>query len=184
VRIIAGELKGRKLTAGRGLEIRPTADRVRESLFGILGQSVRQAVVLDLFAGTGALGIEALSRGAALAVFVDHSRRCLSVLHHNIRICGLESRTRSMCWDIRKNLNCLQTFPEHFSLVFIDPPYRQHLALPTLVHLDRAGCLQQGACLVAEQSHREELEDLPTGFTRVDMRRYGKTLVSFLRYML
>jgi len=172
------------LKAGVGLEIRPTADRVRESLFSILGETVRQAVVLDLFAGTGALGIEALSRGTASAVFVDNRRQALSVVHHNLSACNLQSRAQVILWDIRRNLNCLRSFRGYFTLVFMDPPYNRCLASVTLEHLVQAGCLKSGTRLVVEHSLREKLENLPSAFTCGDRRQYGKTLVSFLEYML
>jgi len=127
LRIIAGEFKGKKLTSVRGKTIRPTADRTRESMFNILSHRIPGTIVLDLFAGTGALGIEALSRGAESAVFVDNSRGSLSVIRRNVESCALDDRVNIIKWNIEKNLNCLKAVKPGFDLVFIDPPYHRNL---------------------------------------------------------
>ena len=105
LRVISGRLKGKKLYSVHGSATRPTADRLRESIFNILSTRVFKAVVLDLFAGTGALGIEALSRGAVSAVFVDNSRKAVSIIRRNITSCAFDQRANIIKWDIKKNLN-------------------------------------------------------------------------------
>jgi 16S rRNA (guanine966-N2)-methyltransferase len=120
---------------------RPTTDRIRESLFNILAGSIQDRRVLDLFAGTGALGIEAISRGAASAVFVDQARAALAAIRRNIRDLGLDARTRIIHWDIRKNLNCLASDPQAFDLVFMDPPYETHAVAPALRALISSGAM-------------------------------------------
>ncbi|QTA90687.1 16S rRNA (guanine(966)-N(2))-methyltransferase RsmD [Desulfonema magnum] len=185
MRIISGELKGRKLHSVRGMAIRPTADRVRESLFNILSSHVREAVVLDLFAGTGAFGIEALSRGAAFAVFIDKHKSALSTVARNIRSCGLENRTKTIKWDIQKNLNCIKlTSFSAFNLVFMDPPYNRNLIKPSLCNLRASGSLEKGAIVAVEHSLSEAIPENYTEYVIADQRKYGKTLVSFLNYMI
>jgi 16S rRNA (guanine(966)-N(2))-methyltransferase RsmD len=179
LRIIAGELRGRRLAAVPGLLTRPTADRTRESIFNILGRAVRDAQVLDLFAGTGAYGIEALSRGAAAAVFVEIGRQALSVLHSNLAACRLADRTRVIRWDAGKNLDCLRAGGEPFHLAFMDPPYRAGLVAPALQHLAHTRCMAAGAIIVVEHDEREPVPAAPP-YTLSDRRRYGKTVVSFL----
>lgn len=184
LRIIAGEFKGKKLTSVRGKTIRPTADRTRESVFNILSHRVPEAIVLDLFAGTGALGIEALSRGAESAVFVDNSRESLSVIRRNVESCALDDRASIIKWNIEKNLNCLKAVKTGFDLVFIDPPYHRNLLKPTLFNLDQSKSLKNRSCIVVEHA---SLEPVPTdllAFELTDQRRYGKTLVSFLNYVI
>lgn len=184
LRIIAGKFKGKKLYSVRGKAIRPTADRTRESMFNILSHQVPGAMVLDLFAGTGALGIEALSRGAESAVFVDNSRESLSVIRRNVESCALDDRADIIKWDIEKNLNCLKAVKTGFDLVFIDPPYHRNLLKPTLLNLDQSNALKNGSCIVVEHA---SLEPIPTDlltFELTDQRRYGKTLVSFLNYVI
>jgi 16S rRNA (guanine966-N2)-methyltransferase len=184
LRIIGGELKGRKLYSVRGKTTRPTADRTRESIFNILSHRVTGTMVLDLFAGTGALGIEALSRGAESAVFVDNTRASLSVIRRNVESCALHERANIIRWNIEKNLNCLKAAKPGFDLVFIDPPYHRNLLKPTLFNLDQSKSLKHGSCIVVEH---DSLEPVPTdllAFELTDQRRYGKTLVSFLNYVI
>lgn len=181
MRIISGSLKGRKLVSVKGDRTRPTADRVREALFNILGPLPPGTRVLDLFAGTGALGIEALSRGADLAVFVDRDPRPLSALRQNIDHCGLQERTRVFRWDITKNLNCLKPFTGQFDLVFLDPPYHNHLIPPALAGMLQFQVLSQGATIVAEHAADEDIQP-PDGLIRDDRRTYGTTSLSFFTF--
>ncbi len=182
VRIISGQLKGRKLMAVRGNATRPTSDRVREALFNILAQTPIDAAVLDLYAGTGALGIEAISRGAQSAVFVDSSAQALNVLRKNIHHCGLETCTQTIQWNISKNLNCLMAFEHKFDLVFMDPPYGQHLAVTTLKHLLDSRCLATGARVVVEHELNSPVDPTTTALICEDSRRYGKTRLTFFAY--
>jgi 16S rRNA (guanine966-N2)-methyltransferase len=184
IRIIGGELKGRKLATVPGIKTRPTADRVRESIFNMLGPRVRDAAVLDLFAGTGAMGIEALSRGAEAVVFADDDPAALSALKKNIESCLLANRSRTIKWDILKDLNILRTHKPAFNLVFIDPPYDKNMVQPTLSNLVLSRCLANGATVVIEHSTREPIPESAPGFNISDQRRYGKTLVSFLICMV
>ncbi|MDJ0984835.1 MAG: 16S rRNA (guanine(966)-N(2))-methyltransferase RsmD [Desulfobacterales bacterium] len=184
IRVIGGKLKGRKLVTVAGKETRPTADRVRESIFNILGQSVQGARVLDLYAGTGAMGIEALSRGAQFAFFVDDQKTALAALAKNLKSCSLESRASTVKWNIKDNLNILRSHRLAFDLIFIDPPYHQNMIQPTLSHLSVSKCLGNGAQLTIEHSPLEPLPENQSEFKCTDQRRYGKTLVSFLIYML
>jgi 16S rRNA (guanine966-N2)-methyltransferase len=182
MRIIAGTLKGRKLSPIKGLEIRPTADRVRESIFNILGNRVQDAVVLDLFAGTGALGIEALSRGASAATFIDNRRASLSIVRQNVMACGLEPRCRLMCCDICRGLHPLKRFISEFNLVFMDPPYHNGCLIPAMTHLEASGCLVRNALIVVEHDPREQMVSYPLHFLVTDNRRYGGTSVTFLTF--
>ena len=184
MRIIGGTFKGKRLSPLKGNRIPPTADRLREAIFNILSDQVRGATVLDLFSGTGALGIEALSRGATFAVLIDKYKNAVLLIEKNVRACACEERVKIIQWNIIKNLTCLAGFKQAFDLVFMDPPYRK-IALPkTLMSLHTANSLKVGALLVIEHSLFEPL-DLESGpFTITDQRKYGKTLVSFLSYML
>ncbi len=184
LRIIGGALKGKKLYSVRDQSIRPTADRLRESIFNILSHRVLETVVLDLFAGTGALGIEALSRGAESALFVDNRKGALSVLKRNIESCKLDQKAEIVKWNIRQNLNCIRSNKPNFNLVFLDPPYNKNLIKPSLFNLYQSNSLKDGACIVIEHSL---LESIPTdliAFDLTDQRKYGKTLVSFLNYVI
>ena len=142
------------------------------------------AIVLDLFAGTGALGIEALSRGADFAVFVDIYQTAVAVIERNIRSSGLEDSTRIIRWDIVKNLDCLKHNRLAFDLVFMDPPYNKSCIKPTLLNLHKSSCLKKGAAIIVEHSLSEPIPADDVGVLIDDQRRYGKTLVSIISYMI
>ncbi len=184
MRIIGGSRRGKKLYRPRGLSIRPTADRVRESIFNIIHQQIAGASVLDLFAGTGAMGLEALSRGAACATFIDNHTAALTLTEKNIENCKWRQQTTTIRWDIRRNLNCIKSPPVLYDLVFIDPPYSLKLTTTTLAHLDHARALTGGARIIAEHTTEDPIADNINAFVFEDQRAYGKTLVSFLRYMV
>jgi 16S rRNA (guanine966-N2)-methyltransferase len=182
LRVIAGSLRGRKLVSIRGWAIRPTADRVREALFNILGDRSIDAQVLDLFAGTGALGIEALSRGARRAVFVDRSAPALQVIRRNIALCRLEAHTRVMQLDIINSLDRLDLDRGAFDLIFIDPPYNRRMIRPTLVRLAESRLPADDALAVVEHAPSESIDPPPSGWIFTDQRRYGQTQLSFFRF--
>ena len=184
LRIIGGHLKGKRLHSLSGRMIRPTGNRQRESMFNILSHDVKGAVVLDLFAGTGVLGIEALSRGAKFAVFLDRSKGAVSIIERNLRSCKLENQTKIIRWNIRNDLSCLKTVPFNFTLVFMDPPYNRGDIQPALENLDKTGCLNAGSTIVIEHGAGETVHADETIYVRTDQRRYGKTLVTFLSYMV
>lgn len=181
MRIIAGRFGGRKLTpVGKGdaaAHLRPTTDRVREALFSALeggryGDPIEDAHVLDLFAGTGALGLEALSRGAAHVTFVENGRKSLSLLQANIALLGAED-TRILKTDATRLP--LATTPA--TLVFLDPPYGKNLGQKALEAAHASGWIAPGALVVWEEAAPMQA---PAGFTIRDHRRYGDTHVSFL----
>ncbi|NVM20727.1 MAG: 16S rRNA (guanine(966)-N(2))-methyltransferase RsmD [Desulfobacterales bacterium] len=184
MRVIGGALKGKKLYPPSGLAIRPTTDYLRESIFDILADCVEDAVVLDLFAGTGSLGIEALSRGAASAVFVDTRPQAIKTVARNISACGLQERCTVVRRDVLRGLNFLKSIGHAFDLVFIDPPYDQGFVERTLRLLGRAECTVEGASIVVEHSIRETLPEKVARLNRADERRHGNTLVSFYRFVL
>jgi 16S rRNA (guanine966-N2)-methyltransferase len=178
MRIIAGEFKGRRLAAVRG-RIRPTSDKVREAIFSILGPAVMEATVLDLFAGTGALSLEALSRGAADAVLVEEHAAALSVLRQNLEALGIHERVRVLPLPVSAALRKLTAQGTQFSLIFLDPPYGRGLALNTLEALQDSCLMQPDARVVAEHSHRETLPEQVGRLRLNQCRRYGDTQVAF-----
>ena len=180
MRIIGGQLRGKKLSPVRSAAIRPTSDRLREAVFNILTENIEEALVLDLFAGTGALGIEALSRGARRAVFIDNNRDAVALMYRNIRQCRLENRSTVIRWDITRNLDCLHRTGQPYDLVFLDPPYDRGLVLSALQFLNRHHFLAAAARVVVEHAASEVFSPLPDGLTVTDTRKYGKSLVSFL----
>ncbi len=184
LRIIGGELKGKRLYAARGELIRPTGNRQREAIFNILASRVRKTSVLDLFAGTGSLGIEALSRGAGYCLFIDNHRTAVSILEQNIRSCKLEEKSEIIRWDLRNRMDFFNTTSSLFELIFMDPPYNKDYISTALYYLHQSGCLKVGANVIVEHSHAESVPEKEAAYTLIDQRRYGKTLVSFLSYMV
>ena len=180
MRIIAGRFKGRRLAAVRG-SMRPTADRVREAVFNILGAEVSGARVLDLFAGSGALGIEALSRGAEAAVFVEQHPTALAVLRRNLELCGLTAQTAVLAQPVAAALRGLAAQGRNFTLVFCDPPYGQGLVRDTLERLGEVGLVAPGGLVAAEHSRRDEPAPEYGALARIQERRYGDTVVTFYR---
>jgi 16S rRNA (guanine966-N2)-methyltransferase len=178
MRIIAGEFKGRRLAAVKG-RIRPTSDKVREAVFSILGPAVLDARVLDLFAGTGALTLEALSRGAAEAVLVEENGAALGVLRQNLETLGIRERVRVLALPVPAAIRKLAARETQFSLIFLDPPYGRGLALNTLETLQNSGLLQPAVRIVAEHSHREALPEQVGRLMLIQSRRYGDTQVAF-----
>jgi len=184
LRIIAGDLKGRKLRSVHGTKTRPTANRTREAIFNILASQTPDSRVLDLFAGTGAFGIEALSRKAETAVFIDIDNDALSVLQANIESLSLERQTQIIRWDLIKNLKCLNPLDIAFDLVFMDPPYRKNMIEPTLRNLHISQSLVSGTRVIIEHSQREPVVAGKLPYEIADQRKYGKTLVTFLDYVV
>jgi 16S rRNA (guanine966-N2)-methyltransferase len=172
------------LLSVKGAAIRPTSDRLRESIFNIYSADLVNIHVLDLFAGTGALAIEAMSRGAPSAVLVDKSTAALAVIRKNLVNCGFHTVAKTIRWDIRRNLNCLRSSRPRFGLVFMDPPYAKGYIQPTLKYLLRSESLAPQAHVIVEHDRTEPIESAIAGFSITDQRRYGKTLVSFLTTML
>lgn len=182
LRIIGGFLKKKQLCSVSGDSTRPTSDRLRESIFNILSYYVRESTVLDLFAGTGALGIESLSRGASTCVFIDNQSQAVSVIRKNIKNCSLENKANVYKWDITRNLNCIKKTTTPFNLVFIDPPYSKGMMNNTLENLENTNTLDEGARIVMEHDSSDTIQTLSPRFKITDCRTYGRTSVSFLIY--
>jgi len=178
MRIVAGQFGGRRLRSPGDARIRPTIDRVREAVFSIIAPHVPGARVLDLFAGTGAFGLEALSRGASRAVFVDQSRDAVRIIEENISRCGVQDRARVILAPVRKALLRLAEEGGSFDLVFMDPPYGKGCLEASLPHL---GEVTHSDSLVIGEHHAKDV--LPTtpqeGWVKTEERRYGDTRISF-----
>jgi 16S rRNA (guanine966-N2)-methyltransferase len=171
VRVIAGRFGGRRLSTPRGARTRPTADRVREALFSVLGD-LEGARVLDLFAGSGALGIEALSRGAAEATFVDSAPAALRALRDNLTALDLDAEVRRA--DARGFLRSARKAGREYDLVFLDPPYRRAAALTRDLDRDLPAVLSPGARVAVETGRQAPLG---LALPLLDERRYGDTLI-------
>ncbi|GAB4365670.1 MAG: 16S rRNA (guanine(966)-N(2))-methyltransferase RsmD [Deltaproteobacteria bacterium] len=177
MRIIAGKWRGRVLRAPKGRAVRPTADRVRESIFGILGNRVEGVAVLDLFAGTGALGLEALSRGALSAVLVEADPVACEVIRKNVESLSAGG-AEILRMDYRRALRRLQSRGRRFGLLFLDPPYRAGIARAAALALSASGVTEPGAIAVVEEAARSPRAEMPPAWTLWVERLYGDTRVS------
>jgi 16S rRNA (guanine966-N2)-methyltransferase len=180
MRVVGGRLKGRALKGPQSDSIRPTSDRLRETLFNILahayGAPVEGARVIDVFSGTGALAIEALSRGAGFALMVDQGAEAAALIRANVAALGLEGAARLLRRDARK----LGPAPDgsRYGLVFLDPPYGRGLAPPALMALRDGGWLEANAMIAIEEAAQADVA-LPDGFAMKQTRRFGDTQLLF-----
>ena len=180
MRIISGTARGRTIVAPAGDKTRPTQDKVRESLFNIIRWDMPDARVLDLFAGTGALSLEAISRGAREAVLIDMDHAACTAIKKNMETSRLGDQCRLISRDYRMAIDALAREGQKFDVVFIDPPYRMENTGEMCAALYDKGLLADGFMIVVE--HRRGMPPLlDERFTAYDLRRYGDTEITFVR---
>ena len=172
MRVITGSARGRKLKTPESCDIRPTADNVKEAVFNIIQFDVEGRRVLDLFAGTGQLGIEALSRGAAEAVFVDRDREAVKIVKENLKACSLQAQVRQ-----EDALSALRR-EEKFDLIFVDPPYDAGLYGPVLETIKSVDKLTDGGIIICEARSTEPLPELAAPYGKRKEYRYGKVKIA------
>ncbi len=180
MRIIAGRFKQRRLHTPEGMETRPTLGRVKESLFSMLFEHIEQARVLDLFAGSGALGLEALSRGAKSAVFCDKAKPALLALRRNIDMLRIKSETEVISGDWSTALQKLRDENRQFDLIFIDPPYNFNPA-PILEQIQMFKTLGKHGIIILEHGSEKEITTI-AGFRISKERQYKETVLTFLEW--
>ncbi len=177
MRIISGQARGRKLQTPKGDQIRPTADRAREALFSILGTAVAGCRFVDLFAGTGAVGLEALSRGAASCVFVDFHKMSTALTHENSCLCGLDERTMILKRDLRRDPHYLTGLDYAIDILFMDPPYNRGFSSTLFRFFDENNHIfSSDAILVIEESEDVKLPDHGAHFHLDSTRKYGEAV--------
>lgn len=181
MRVIAGVRGGHTLRAPRGERSRPTADRVKESVFAILAPGLVDATVLDLFAGSGSLAIEALSRGAGSAVLVEKEPGAVACIRENLRTTAFESRATIMRLPVARALVLLGRQGSKFDIALMDPPYDRGLVVPALQQLAEQSLLRAGAVVVVEHSRREEIPTTVANLAKMRQEDYGDTRATFLR---
>ncbi len=181
LRVISGTAKGHKLKTPKGNSTRPTTDRVKESLFNIIAGLLPGAQVLDLFAGTGNLGIEALSRGAAHAVFADKSTECAGIIRDNLNHTRLNEKASVHVGDAAAILSRLKAEGKKFDIVFLDPPYSRNMAKEALDHLFELDLINEDGIVIAERDKNDQLPENVGHLSLVRTQKYGDTSVSFYR---
>jgi len=176
MRIITGEYRGRRLVTPKSYDIRPTSDKVKEAVFSMLIPYLNEdSVILDLFAGTGNLGLEALSRGAARCYFSDSSRDSMKLIKENVAICGAEDYSILLSGDYKSNIHRIR---EQVDIIFIDPPYASGFYDSALHEISEAELLKKGGCIVLEHSDRDKMPEEIEGYHLVKDKSYGAIGVS------
>ena len=179
MRITGGQVKGLIIASPKGMNIRPTSDRVREAIFNLIGQDLSGLKVLDLFAGTGSLGLESLSRGIQHAVFVDNSQQAIKLIRKNLATCGFENSGIVLKRDLQKSATLSHpVLQQRFDLLFLDPPYREGMLIPLLEKISTADILSNGSRVVVELSKHEILPSSFGNLKTADSRRYGDTMIN------
>jgi len=179
MRIIAGTLKGRTIAFPKAASIRPTQDRVREALFNVIAKKVRNSAVLDLYAGSGSLGIEAISRGAKSAVFVETNVQALRTIKANLKSLGVEDKAHVMKRDVFKAIDKLSNDGKRFDIIFMDPPYYQDLPKKTLLKLEQHAILCPNNIIIIEHSCKDVMPECAYNITLKLQKKYGDTSLSF-----
>ena len=181
LRIISGERKGRVIQTLEGINTRPTSDRVKESLFNILMFKISNSSVLDLFSGSGNLGMESLSRGAKDAVFVEKNSAAHKVLRQNCKTLEYLDKAQLIHNDVIRAINQLSKEEKSFDIVFMDPPYNEGLEVPTITALNEADLVKEDGIIVVEHLYQNHLPQTVGNFVQYNTRKYRGTAISFYR---
>ncbi|NLZ38139.1 MAG: 16S rRNA (guanine(966)-N(2))-methyltransferase RsmD [Firmicutes bacterium] len=180
VRVISGIARGRKLKTLKGRETRPTGDKVKESLFNIIYPLLSGALMLDIFAGTGSIGIEALSRGAEKCVFIEKNRQCVKIIAENLALCGFSDVGEIIPSDVLPALAALGRKKSKFDIIFLDPPYRSTLLVPVLAAIAENALVAEDGIVVVEH-HADDNNWWSSVQWHIKRRKkYGDTAITFL----
>ncbi len=178
MRVISGASKGKVLKIPKGLHTRPTSDKVKEALFSMIHFHIPGSIVLDLFSGTGSLGIEALSRGAEKAYFVDNHPKSIQTIKENIHSTGYGSKSVVLFCDAQKAIQKLVSADEQIDIVFMDPPYHENLILPCIYTMIEKKLLKKTGLLIIEHDQKEKLPECIDILSKIKEKRYGNTRIT------
>ncbi|WCN39045.1 16S rRNA (guanine(966)-N(2))-methyltransferase RsmD [Aneurinibacillus uraniidurans] len=181
MRVVSGSKKGHPLQAVSGKGTRPTVDKVKESIFNMIGPYFDGGLALDLYAGTGGLGIEALSRGVERCIFIDANRKAVSVVYKNLDATGLRDQAEVYCNDANRALNALAKRELVFDLVFLDPPYAEQKIESQLGIMNDHGLLASGALIVAEHDAKDKMCEQIADIVKIRETTYGQTVITIYR---
>ncbi|KJJ84302.1 hypothetical protein OMAG_001765 [Candidatus Omnitrophus magneticus] len=178
MRIIGGEYRGRKIIFPDSELVRPTKDRIRQAVFNMLSDNVQGARVIDLFSGSGAYGLEAVSRGAETADFVDNNKEAIETIHSNIKHLGVQSKTQVIEGDVFKIIEQLSREEKKYNFLFADPPYKQNMAKKLLNTQILSDILTRSSLLVFEHSAEEVIFDNSSYYTLIRQKSYNNIKIS------
>ncbi|MGL6105353.1 16S rRNA (guanine(966)-N(2))-methyltransferase RsmD [Romboutsia sp.] len=179
LRVISGKVRGLKLNTPKNDDVRPTTDRVKESLFNIINSYIIESDILDLFAGTGSLGIECLSRGANKCIFVDISKESIAVINSNIKKARVENESTVLSLDFKNAIDKLQIQKEQFDVIFMDPPYYKDMFIDALEKIDNTNLLKEEGIIVVEHDTKHVFPDRVGRLEKTRDKKYGSTTLTF-----
>lgn len=180
MRVIAGKAKGKKLKAPQGMKTRPITDMIKEALFNVLGHRIYEAAFLDLFAGSGSVGIEALSRGARPVLFVDNDKSAVSVIAENIRNCNITEGFDIYCQDVFNSLKFLERHGSQFDYIYVDPPFtRESLFAKIMIALGPAQLLADGGMIILRTQRKMDMLDRYGSLSRTRISPYGESVLHY-----
>jgi len=182
LRVISGEKRGFNLKAPKGRDTRPTEDRIKESMFNILKTIDENSIVLDLFAGSGSIGIEFLSRGAKKAYFVDKSNISINTIKDNLNHTELIDKSKIIRTDSFKAIKLFGRKNIKFNYIFIDPPYEKSLIIKAIKKINEENILLENGTIIAEHEKELDLPDTINGLKKIDIRNYGSKSLTFYTY--
>ncbi|TCO78992.1 16S rRNA (guanine(966)-N(2))-methyltransferase RsmD [Marinisporobacter balticus] len=178
MRVIAGLVKGMKLKSPKGLETRPTTDRVKESIFSMINPYIIDSIILDLFAGTGGLGIEALSRGAQKVYFIDSNKNSIEVIKENVKQAGFEQESIILFREVQKAIKECSLSENKVDVIFMDPPYLKGFIVPCIHAINTEEILNEEGIIVVEHDLKDLLPDQIGRFIKVKEKKYGNTRIT------
>ena len=183
MRVISGTARGKKLSSLEGLETRPTLDRVKEALFNIIQFDLKDAKILDLFSGSGALAIEALSRGAMEATLCDNSRKAIQIINQNLKDTRLEIKAKVINKDYIDTIKQLYNEAKKFNIIFLDPPYKTNYAINAIEQILEYNLLEQDGIIIVETDDKNKIEEIKknNNIEVYDTRKYGTVFIIFIR---
>ncbi|MEG1311076.1 MAG: 16S rRNA (guanine(966)-N(2))-methyltransferase RsmD [Romboutsia sp.] len=181
MRVISGKVRGLKLNTPKNEDVRPTTDRVKESLFNMINPYIMESNILDLFAGTGSLGIECLSRGADKCVFVDVSKDSIDIVKSNIKKARVENESIVLKVDFKEAISRLKIQNNKFDIIFMDPPYYKNMFIDALQKIDSADLLNKDGIIVIEHDSKEVFPDNIGRLEKNKIKKYGNTTITFYK---
>ena len=181
MRVISGKARGLKLDTPKNLDVRPTTDRVKESLFNIINPYIRESNILDLFAGTGSLGIECLSRGAKNCIFVDKSKQSIGIVKSNVKKARVENESTILNIDFKDAVKRLAVQKQKFDVIFMDPPYYENMFIDCLKSIDELNLLKEDGLVVVEHDTNDLFYDSIGRLYKSREKKYGNTTISFYK---
>lgn len=181
LRVISGKARGLKLDSPKNQDVRPTTDRVKESLFNIINPYIRESNILDLFAGTGSLGIECLSRGAKNCVFVDKSKDSINIIKSNVKKARVENESTILNIDFKDAVKRLSSQNQKFDVIFMDPPYYENMFIKCLKSIDELNLLHEDGIIVVEHDTKDLFDESIGNLVKSRDKKYGNTTLTFYK---